>query len=532
MRIASASAVLVSSLLVAGAAAVHAQLPPQAPTPVPAPVTPPPGPAPTQPATPPAAPAPAPTPALPPVQAPTTGTPPPTSTPATPSVTTPPATTSPSPVVAPSPNPTGPGDRTVMARVLGRALTQDEAVAIALEVQPSIQATLFDYRAAAFRVDQAIAPLLPQLVGTWSSQRDRNSFVGITSTGANVPAPVTTHTTTTVARLSASQVIFDFGKTFASTDAARRLAEQAQENVELQRQLVTQTVKEAFTNINFAQRLIRVQEQALERADLNLRSARGFFEVGTRPKSDVARAEVDVANARVALIQARNAERLARVALNTAMGIPADTPTQVQDNLVYQPLAVDRTQLISRALTQRPEQRQANLVVGQAEAQARRTLRDFFPDIVGSGFIGANRADPTAPNRSTDWGQIWEVAVQLSWTLFDGGNRIARFREAKANVDAAVARMKASELNISRDVEQAEMNVDEADQRIQAAQTAVASAQENFRLAQGRFDAGVGTILELTDAQLALTQAQNTEAQALSDYRIAVVRLERALGQR
>ena len=79
---------------------------------------------------------------------------------------------------------------------------------------------------------------------------------------------------------------------------------------------------------------------------------------------------------------------------------------------------------------------------------------------------------------------------------------------------------------------QALMNVDEADQRIQAAQVAVASAQENFRLAQGRFDAGVGTILELTDAQLALTQALNTEAQALSDYRIAVVRLERALGQR
>ena len=60
----------------------------------------------------------------------------------------------------------------------------------------------------------------------------------------------------------------------------------------------------------------------------------------------------------------------------------------------------------------------------------------------------------------------------------------------------------------------------------------VESAQENFRLSQGRFDAGVGTIIELTDAQLALTQAQNTEAQGLADYRIAVVRLERAVGQR
>jgi outer membrane protein TolC len=418
----------------------------------------------------------------------------------------------------------------MMAKVLGRALAQDEAVSIALEIQPSIQATLFQYRAAAFRVDQAFAPLLPQLSGTWGSQRDQGVISPIVSalTGSSRMA----HTTTTVARVSGSQVIFDFGKTFASTDVARRLAEQAQENVELQRQLTTQSVKEAFTNMNFARRLIRVQEQALDRAQLNLKSTQGFYEVGTRPKSDVVRAEVDVANAQVALIQARNALQLARVALNTAMGIPADTPTEVQDNLVYQPLTIDRSTLMTKALAQRPEQRQANLQVSQAQAQASRAVRDFFPDIVGSGFIGANRADFNMQAGRTDFNEVWEMAVQLSWTLYDGGNRIARFREAKANVDAAIANMKATELNISRDVEQAELNVNEADQRIKAAQVAVASAQENFRLAQGRFDAGVGTILELTDAQLALTQAQNTEAQALSDYRINVVRLERALGQR
>jgi outer membrane protein len=504
MRMVRASVVLVLCLL--PGAAAQAQMPPQTPTPVPAPVTPPATPTPTTPLTTPVTPAP---PAM-----------------------TAPLTTSPAPAAGSSPNPTGPGDRSAMARVMGRALSQEEAVGIALEVQPSIQATLFDYRAAAFRVDQAIAPLLPQITGTWSGQWDRGSFAGKTTTGTDVPAPVTTFTQNTVGRISGSQVLFDFGKTFASTDVARRLAEQAQENVELQRQLVTQTVKEAFTNMNFARRLIRVQDQALDRARLNLRSSQGFFEVGTRPKSDVVRSQVDVANAQVALIQARNAERLARVALNTAMGIPADTPTEVQDNLVYQPMTIDRSQLVAKALAQRPEQRQANLVVSQAEAQARRAIRDFFPDIVGTGFIGANRADFNTAQGRADFNQIWEAAVQLSWTIFDGGNRIARFREAKANVEGAIARKKASELNISRDVAQAEMNVDEADQRIQAAQVAVASAQENFRLAQGRFDAGVGTILELTDAQLALTQAQSTEAQALSDYRINVVRLERALGQR
>jgi outer membrane protein len=447
----------------------------------------------------------------------------------TPAPTTPPAPTgtAPAPGGAPAPPPgtTTPPPGTppppAATAVVGRALTLDEAIGIALETQPQIQARLSDYLAAAHRVDQAFAPLLPQLTVSVTAAQSKNVTVGVRGSG----------TTTTVREfgdesrggVTLSQVIFDFGKTFASTEAARRLAEQAQEDVELQRQLITLTVKESFININFARRLILVQEQALERADLNLRSARGFFEVGTRPKSDVARAEVDVANARVDLIRARNAERLARVALNTAMGIPADTPTEVQDNLVYQAIALDRTQLQSQALAQRPEYKQARLRVNEAEARMRRAFRDFFPDVSASGFYGATRADLN---------EIWEIGLTLSWTIFDGGNRIARLRETKANVDGAVFRVKATELDISREVEQTQLLVSEAQERIGAAQTAVASAQENFRLAQGRFDAGVGTILELTDAQLFLTQAQNTEAQALADYRIAVARLERAIGRR
>jgi len=420
------------------------------------------------------------------------------------------------PPAAPPPTALPPGTP-VMERVLGRALSLEEAVAIALETQPQIQARLHDYMAAAHRVDQAFAPLLPQLTGSWTAARVR----GVAAEGAR--PTIRGFDDNTTARVTLSQVIFDFGKTFASTEAARRLAEVAQEDVELQRQLITLTVKESFININFARRLILVQEQAVERANLNLRSARGFFDVGTRPKSDVARAEVDVANARLDLIRARNAERLARVALNTAMGIAADTPTEVQDILVYQPMTIDRAQLLGQALAQRPEYKQARLSVSEAEARARRAFRDFFPDISAAGSYGGARSD---------FNEIWELRLELQWSIFDGGNRLSRFRETKALIDAAQARVKATELDISREVEQAQLNVGEAQERIAAAQTAVASAQENFRLAQGRFDAGVGTILELTDAQLFLTQAQNTEAQALADYRIALARLERAIGRR
>lgn len=409
--------------------------------------------------------------------------------------------------------------------VAGRVLTLDECVAIALRIQPNIRARLGDYAAARFRVDQALAPLLPQASGAWTATRTRSTVLSTSPvTGVTTKSPLDrTMDQTMAANVTVSQLLFDFGQSFAATEAARKLSEVALEDVELQRQLIVDQVKEAYTNILFAQRLIRVAEQSLERANLNLRSAKGFFEVGTRPKSDVARAEVDVANARVDLIRGRNAERQARAALNTAMAIEVDAPTQVQDNLAYTPVVLSPRVLREEAVRLRPEMRQARLRLEAAQATERQTFRNFFPTVSGSGTYGAT---------TSEFNEAWSLGLSLNWVLYDGGGRVGKWREAKANAEAAEARVRAQELDIQRQVEQAQLAVAEADERIQAAQVAVASAQENFRLAQGRFDAGVGTILELTDAQLALTQSQNTEAQALSDYRIALYRLDLAVGRR
>lgn len=429
-----------------------------------------------------------------------------------------------SPTSIPATSPAPP--QTPLERALGRVLTLDDVVTLALDAQPNILARLNDYAAARFRVDQAFAPLLPQLSGQWSAAKSQSSqLTTLTGTGGQTAAVTISRDfgDTMLAQIVLSQLIFDFGKNLASTDAARKLALVALEDVELQRQLITQEVKVQYTNINFAQRLIRVQQQAVERAELNLRSARGFFEVGTRPRSDVTRAEVDVANARVDVIRAQNAERLARVALNAAIGLPVDTPLQIQDNLVYEKIVIDPTRLFEQALRQRPEYRQARLRTEAADALVRRSFRDFFPDISGSGAYGGARSS---------FDETWAVGLSLNWSIYDGGNRIARYRESRAALDASQARVKATELDITREVEQARSTVVETEERILAAAKAVESAQENFRLAQGRFDAGVGTILELTDAQLALTQAQNTEAQALADFRVALARLDRSLGRR
>jgi outer membrane protein len=406
--------------------------------------------------------------------------------------------------------------------IADRELGVEQAVAIALANQPTIQNRVSAYVAAQQRVAQALSPLLPQVSGLWTAFQQKSvNQVTIASTGANVT--LNTINLQTQATVTASQLLFDFGKNWAATDAAKANSEFARESVELQRDLIALAVKQSYYGLLLANRLVVVNAQAVDRADLNLRSAKGFFEVGTRPRFDVTRAEVDVANARVNLIRAQNAVSLSRIALNTGMGIAINAPTRIVDTLAYEPFMVDRDSLVAEALRRRAEYRQAKYQVDAAEATLRQNFRNFFPDVIASGTYGAARADMN---------EIYSYGVQLSWSIFDGGNKVARYKEAKALLDASKANVRDTELTIWQQVEQAYVNLISAEEQIGAAQKAVESAQENFRLSQGRFDAGVGTIIELTDAQLALTQAQSTQAQALTDYRLAIAQLERNLGRR
>jgi outer membrane protein len=436
------------------------------------------------------------------------------------------------PPVMPLPEPlqAPPGVRPfpIPSQVVGRELTLEEAIRIGLDNAPKITAAAGDYAAARQRVAEALSPLLPQLSGQWNGFENQavSTTSGVLNPGVGGRLPertITSRFVSTTATVTASQLLFDFGKNWAATDAAKASAESFREALELQRQTIAVNVKTAYFTLLLAKRLVGVNTAALDRALLNLKSAQGFYQVGTQPKSFVTRAEVDVANGRVSLIQSQNALALARVSLNTAMGIAVSSPTEVKDVLAYEPFPVDRNTLVSEALQHRPEYLQIKAQADSADATVRQRFRNFFPNIFATGTYGAARADMN---------EIYDYGVQLTWSIFDGGNLIAQYKEAKANVEAIQARVRDTELTVWQDVQQSYLNMIAAEQQIGAAEKAVDSAQENFQLSQGRFDAGVANIIELTDAQLALTQAQSNEAQALANYRIAIAQLERAVGRR
>jgi outer membrane protein len=411
----------------------------------------------------------------------------------------------------------------------GKVLTMEDAVKIALDNQPLILARIGDYQAQLQNIAIAFSPQLPQISGQTNGFWNQSAVSTVNPAGQQVPLSLQRNVTTTsrflttTATVTAQQLLWDFGKTLAATDAARAGAKSSAENVEIQKQETVRLVKEAYYGLALSNRLVQVSQAQLDRALVNLRSAKGFFDVGTQPKSAVTRAEVDVSTAQLSIIQAVNNVNIFRLTINQLMGIPVNTPTEIEDNLAYQPVQYETRNLLNEAFARRPEYRQIKAQYEQADFTVKQQFRNFFPNVVAQGTYGSTR---------TDMNEIYSYGLQLNWTIFDGANKIALYKQAQAQRDAALARIRDTELTIWQQVERAFVTVQQAAEAIGAAQKGVESADENFRLSQGRFDAGVANIIELSDAQLSLTTAQSNVAQALAAYWIAIAQLERFLGRR
>jgi outer membrane protein len=404
-------------------------------------------------------------------------------------------------------------------------LTLPEATALALRQQPTLRSAQGSLTAAQARVPQARSAYFPRFdlqTGVQSSE-----FRSDTTNNR-------TRSESTFANVQGRQIIYDFGKTAALVDEAKAGSRVASGELERVRDLVVQNVRQAYFNLLQARRLVAVADAALARSELNLRSARGFFDVGTKPKSDVTRAEVEVANARVDVIRARNLVRFTETSLANALGLEATVPIEIDDILTYEPVMLDPAQLLVEALGNRPELRQFQARLDEARAQLAGARARYLPDLTVNGSAGMASDDAVV---STDgvsgvsFADEWSIAGQLTWNLFEGFFTKYRVKETQALVETARANYETIELQVRLEVEQAYIAVIEAAERYGATEKAVESAQENLRLAQGHYDAGVGTILELTEAQLSLTNAEANSVRAVTDYRVGLATLDRVVGR-
>ncbi|MBI1866127.1 MAG: TolC family protein [Nitrospirae bacterium] len=403
------------------------------------------------------------------------------------------------------------------------ALTLERCIETALANNQLLRAARADVAAKEGLVIQARSPLLPQITG--SVARSESESEGVTGK---------TTTETIASSLSASQLIYDFGKTYGSLGAAKANREASRGGLEKTIQDVVLSVKQAYYAHIIAKTFVSVQEAVLTSAQAHLKQATAFFEVGVRPRYDVTQDEVEVNNALLGLSTARNNVRLSRITLNNAMGIDPNAPAEIDEALADRKEMPSLDESTRAALASRPEIRQADAQVEAARQSLRAAQGRYWPTISATGSYTWNdgTADSARLGGKSDLGNSWSAQVGLSIPLFEGFGAHGKVREAEANLEAAQANRENLKQGVLLDVNQAHANLDDARVRVTLTESNLKKAKENMDLAKGRYEAGVGAIIEVTDANTSLVKAETDSLQALGDLQLAIARLERAMGRR
>lgn len=413
-----------------------------------------------------------------------------------------------------------------------RVVTLGEAVQSARERQPQLRQARAAAEAASARQSEALAPMLPQVNANASYLR--TTVNSVSRPGAPVtPGQQGSSSFRTLPSLSdsisASQLLFDFGATPNRYRAAGALAEAARDEERATSLQVDFTVRSAYFDARANKALVRVAEETLANQQRHLEQTEGFVQAGTHPEIDLVQARTDTANARVQLINAQNAYEQSKVALNAAMGILGPTDFDVSDESMA-PLPNEDDplgeQLFDEATAARPEVSALEQQVRASQLSASAIRGQYGPSIsANAGFTQAGEFIDRLGWNAT-------FGVTLSWQIFQGGLTRAQVREAEANVANNVAQLDLLRQQIRTDVDSARLAVRAAKASISATQEALTNARVRLNLAGQRYEVGVGSAIELGDAQVALTQASAQAVQA--DDRLATARAQllRALGRR
>jgi outer membrane protein len=327
--------------------------------------------------------------------------------------------------------------------------------------------------------------------------------------------------------LTASVLLYDFNGSIDRLRASKQTHKASEERVRAAELSVDFAVRDAFFRARAQRALVGVARQALANAERHVAQIQAFVEVGTRPEIDLLQVRTDRGNARVALVQADNANALAKANLQRAMGVTDPVEFEVAEERLA-PLAdegASLAELLKQALSARPDVTALERDLRASALTESASKGAFGPSVsaLATGVRGGVELDDLR----------WNVGagVQLNWPIVRGGATFAEVREARANVRSVEARIADLRQAVRLQVEEARLGLTAAGAVLEAAGEALENARGRLALAEGRYEAGVGNIIELGDAQVALTQAEAQSVSAEYSLSMARAQLLSALGR-
>ncbi|PKN60302.1 MAG: TolC family protein [Deltaproteobacteria bacterium HGW-Deltaproteobacteria-11] len=403
----------------------------------------------------------------------------------------------------------------------GETLELERCIEIALKKHPGIRAAANTLKAGESRVGQAKSGYYPQVSGTASySRTDPTS-----TTSGRLSTTAGSAYDSYGSSVALSQNLFDFGKTSTQVKIQTLNLDASRSDFDTTNAQVVFGVKQSYYGLLLTKRNRDVAREVVGQYEQHLVQAKGFFEVGLKPKFDVTKAEVDLSNAKLNLLKADNALRLAQVTLNNAMGLPEAPDYEIQDSLAFQRVEVDLDQSMKKAYDRRPDLQSILAKKKSLDETITLQKKGYTPYVTGNaGYGWGGDSFPLDPG--------WSIGATLNIPLFSGFSTKYQVDEARANLDVLKANEEMLRQGIFLEVKQAWLNLQEAADRIVTAEVIVRQAAENLELANGRYAAGVGSPIEVTDALVAQSNAKTTFIAALYDYKMAQATMEKATGEK
>lgn len=281
-----------------------------------------------------------------------------------------------------------------------------------------------------------------------------------------------------------------------------------------------ETATTGYFNMLNATNMKALRQESVDRLQAHLDNVIAQYNVGIVARADVLRSEVELANAQQNYITASNQYDVAEATLNNIIGTPLNTTLKLKDSLQYVPYDNDMAYCLAYSEQHRPELKQAEYAIDSAEAALVVARSGHMPKVYA--------------NASSDWpgddDENWSVGVTASMNVFDSGVTWSRIHAAQENLAKAKESQRQIKDNVELEVRTDYLSMREAEKRITTAQVAVASAEEDYHIAVVRYQAGVGTNIDVMDAQEALTQAKTNYYQALYNYNTSKAALNTSMG--
>lgn len=331
--------------------------------------------------------------------------------------------------------------------------------------------------------------------------------------------------------LSFRQTLFDFS--LGPARRAARLSRDASDaGVRAARTQVALEARTAYYDVLLSRALVRVRRQAVEQAERRLEQVEAFHAAGTAAEFDLLTAQVEAANLRPDLIEARNQLELDLNRLKRVVGLPLDREIVLADSFPEPgPAPAAEAELAETALQHRGDYRGQQIRVRlQEENLAAEEGADLPALELVAGLQRRASSDDLFPPEE-DFSQTATAGLAFSLPLFDGRAGAGREQQAAAELSRERHRLEQLRENVRLEVQQARQTLESARERIDASASNVARAEKALEIAQTRFENGLSTQVELNDAELAVTQARTNHARALHAYAVARARLLAATGR-